>query len=437
MNKGVLLWNKAKKIIPGGNQLLSKRSEMFLPGYWPAYYKKAKGCQVWDLENKRYYDFAYMGVGACIIGYADEDIDKKVKKAIDSGSMSTLNSFEEVELARRLIKLHPWAEMARFARTGGEACAIAIRIGRAATGKDKIAFCGYHGWHDWYISSNLANARNLDGQLLPGLKPNGVPQALRNTAISFHYNSLSELQEIVTKNPREIGVIIMEPLRGKEPERGFLEGVRDIANKNKAVLIFDEITSGFRANLGGIHLTFNVEPDMAVFGKALGNGYPISAIIGKKKIMNAAQDSFISSTFWTERLGFVAALATLDKMQKCKVQEKLIKYGGMIAKGWVEVAGSCGINIKISGIKPLLTLKFDYPEYLAFQTYYTQEMLKKGFLVGSGVYSTYAYTPLIISKFLEATKEVFVKMGNYIKTGKNIVKYLDGPVKHGDFKRLT
>ena len=194
---GAQLWNRAKKLIPGGNQLLSKRSEKFLPGLWPAYYSKAKGCEVWGIDGKRYYDFAQMGVGSCVLGYADPDVNTAVIKAIADGSMSSLNCYEEVELAERLIGLHPWADMVRFGRTGGEACAIAIRIARAATQKSKIAFCGYHGWQDWYISANLGDTKNLDGQLLPGLEPRGVPRELKDTALPFNYNKLDELVKIV------------------------------------------------------------------------------------------------------------------------------------------------------------------------------------------------------------------------------------------------
>ena len=213
---GQKLWKKAKTLIPGGNQLLSKRAEMFLPDQWPAYFKKAKGIRVTDLDGKTYTDFSRMGIGACVLGYADSDVNRAVKKAVDSGSMSTLNSPEEVELAEVLTNLHPWADMVRYARTGGEAMSIAVRIARAYSGKEKIAFCGYHGWHDWYLSGNLASDKNLDGHLLPGLEPRGVPRGLLNTAIPFRYNHIEELEEIVKKY--SIGVIVMEPYRHEEPE---------------------------------------------------------------------------------------------------------------------------------------------------------------------------------------------------------------------------
>ncbi|MGZ7068533.1 MAG: aminotransferase class III-fold pyridoxal phosphate-dependent enzyme [Methanobacterium sp.] len=313
-SKGYKLWNKAKEILPGGSQLLSKRSEMFLPDLWPSYYKKAKGVEIWDLDDNKYIDMSIMGVGTCILGYADDDVNNAVKRAVDNGSMSTLNCYEEVELAEILLNLHPWAEMVRYARTGGESMAIAIRIARAYSNKDKIAFCGYHGWHDWYLSANLENEKNLNGQLLPGLKPLGVPSNLSGNTIPFNYNKIEELEEIINNN--DIGVIVVEPIRHDHPKKGFLESIREIADDIGAVLIFDEITSGFRMNIGGIHELYNVNPDIVVYGKALSNGYPMAAIIGKHDVMNASQDSFISSTYWTERIGPTASIATINKMKE-------------------------------------------------------------------------------------------------------------------------
>lgn len=435
-SQGPKLWERAKEIIPGGGQLLSKRSEMFLPGLWPAYYTKAKGCEVWDLDGKHYYDFAQMGVGSCVLGYSDDDVDTAVMQAIRNGSMCTLNCPEEVALAEKLISLHPWADMVRFARTGGEACAIAVRIGRAASGKSKVAFCGYHGWHDWYLSANLGNSSNLDGQLLPGLAPLGVPRELRETALPFNYNKLEELELLVKTFPDQIGVIIMEPERGNSPQSGFLEGVRDIASKIGAVLIFDEVTSGFRVNYGGIHLKYNVFPDIAVFGKALGNGYPISAIIGKRDIMEYAQETFISSTFWTERIGFVAGLNTLRKMKEYDVQSSLIHYGNRINEGWLKLAGRYGLQIKISGIPPLTHIAFKYDNPLAIQTLYAQEMLEKGYLLGSSVYMTAAYSDAIIDRFIEDSDSVFKTLRVAIDSG-DIRKYLKTDIIHAGFKRLT
>jgi glutamate-1-semialdehyde 2,1-aminomutase len=430
------LWKKAKTIIPGGGQLLSKRSEKFLPGLWPSYYTKAKGCEVWDLDNKHYYDFAQMGVGSCVLGYADDDVNAAVLKAVNDGSMCSLNCYEEVDLAEYLINIHPWAGMARFARTGGEACAVAVRIGRAASERNKVAFCGYHGWHDWYLSANLGNASNLDGQLLPGLEPRGVPRELLGTALPFSYNKLEELEHIIAAHPGEIGVIIMEPERSSPPAPGFLQGVRAIADRIGAILIFDEVTSGFRMNMGGIHLKYGVNPDIAVFGKALGNGFPISAIIGRKEVMEHAQLTFISSTFWTERIGFVAALATLKKVKALQVPAHLIAAGQRINRGWIEKAGKHGLDIQISGIPPLTHITFKTADPLATQTLYAQEMLEKGYLVGAAVYASHAYTDEIIDRFHEASDSAFGTIRKALDTG-DIRTFLKGEVIHAGFKRLT
>ncbi len=436
LSSGAALWSRAKKIIPGGNQLLSKRPERFLPGLWPSYYSRAKGCEVWDLDNRHYYDFAQMGVGACVLGYADVEVNAAVIQAVTNGSMCTLNCPEEVQLAERLLQLHPWAAMARFARTGGEACAIAIRIARAASGKDRIALCGYHGWHDWYLSANLSDSASLDGQLLPGLDPAGVPRTLSGTALTFNYNDLPALQRLASEFGSEIGVIVMEPQRGNAPSPGFLEGVREIATRLGAVLILDEVTSGFRMNLGGIHLTLGLSPDMAVFGKGLGNGYAISAILGRTDVMDHAQSTFISSTFWTERIGFAAALAVLDKMEKHNVPSWLVATGEQINDGWQQLSQKHGIPIHISGIPPLTHLSFLVPNAQALQTLYAQEMLAKGFLLGASVYTTLAYTPQIIRHFLDQSDAAFAVLRRALDDA-SVESLLKGGVADAGFKRLT
>ena len=430
------LWSKAKRLIPGGNQLLSKKPEMFAPGIWPPYYSKAKGCKVWDLDGREYYDFATMGIGACSLGYADPDVDTKVVEAISNGSMSTLNSYEEVELAEKLVDLHPWSDMARFSRGGGEACAIAARIARAHTGKDLIAFCGYHGWQDWYIAANISDKKNLNQQLLSGLNSKGVPANLSGTAIPFFYNDIDSFKEIVKNHKEDLGAVMMEPVRGSLPNDDFLSEIREITQKNNIVLIFDEVTSGFRINSGGAHLVFNIHPDMAVFGKALGNGYPISAVIGKEKVMSSAQDTFISSTFWTERVGYTAALATINKHIEKDVSKHLIKMGKLVNDGWLRAAELSNLDIKISGIEPLTHIDFLHDNPALIQTLYTQEMLKKGFLAGSSVYASYAYNEAIISNYTSATIEVFDFLKKAISSDKPET-YLDSEIKHTGFQRLT
>lgn len=437
MGKSQDLYIKAKKLIPTGTELLSKRPEMFLPDLWPSYYKKAKGCSVWDLDDKQYYDFAQMGVGSCTLGYADEDVNDAVIDAVRNGSMCTLNSYEEVELAERLIALHkPWAQRARFAKSGGEACAIAVRIARAKTGRNKIAFCGYHGWSDWYISANIGDETRLDEQLLPGLKPAGVPRSLQGTALPFLYNDLNSLEDLVKQFSNDIAAIIMEPRRGEEVQEGFLEGVRSIADKIGAVLIFDEITAGFRLCLGGIHKLYGVNPDMAVFGKALGNGFPITAVIGTKDVMDAAETSFISSTFWTERIGFAAGVATLRKMEEIDSPKILTEYGDKIVNALLTAAQKNGLRLCVSHITPLAHIDWNYDNGLAVQTLYAQIMLDKGYLVSSAIYSTTAYNNKIIERFASDTEEAFAMIAEAVKDG-TVEKQLRGPVKQSGFARLV
>ena len=435
IKKGVELWDRAKQIIPGGSQLLSKRSEMFLPEHWPSYYKKAKGVEIWDLEDNHYIDMSIMGVGTCILGYADDDVNEAVKKAIDAGSMTTLNCPEEVELAELLLNLHSWADMVRYAKTGGEAMAIAVRIARAYTKKDKIAFCGYHGWHDWYLSANLADDTNLDGQLLPGLEPLGVPRGLMGTALPFNYNEIEELEEIVKDN--NIGVIVVEPIRHQEPKNNFLEDVRRIADEINAVLIFDEITSGWRMNVGGIHELYKVYPDIAVYGKGMSNGFPMAAIVGKGEVMDIAQNSFISSTYWTDRIGPVASLATINKMLECNVPSHLCKIGNLISNGWRKLAEEHDLKIDIMGISPLTTFAFDYgDDSQALHTLFTQEMLERGFLASKSVYVSYSHKEEHVEKYLENVGEVFGIIQKAVEKD-NVYDLLKGPVAHEGFKRLT
>lgn len=434
MGTGQKLWKRAKQVIPGGNMLLSKRAEMFLPDQWPAYFSKAKGCQVWDLDGKRYVDMCIMGIGTNTLGYGHPEVDDAVLQTVAAGNMSTLNCPEEVYLAEKLIELHPWADMARFARSGGEANAIAIRIARAASGKDKVAICGYHGWHDWYLSANLGDDKSLDGHLLPGLEPNGVPRNLRGTVLAFNYNNIAELENLVANH--DIGVIKMEVIRNMGPEDDFLHKVRKLATERGIVLIFDECTSGFRETFGGIHKKYGVEPDMAMFGKALGNGYAITATIGRREIMEAAQSTFISSTFWTERIGPTAGLKTLEVMGRINSWETITNVGLQVRAGWQKLADKHGLRIHHWGIPALAGYTFASPNALAYKTYITQEMLAKGYLVGNSVYACTEHTPEILEGFFAALDPLFGVV-HECEEGRDINGLLKGPVCHAGFKRLN
>lgn len=435
MGKGQELYKKAKTLIPGGTMLLSKRPEMFLPEHWPSYFSKSKGCKVWDLDGNELLDMSIMGIGTNTLGYGNDEVDAAVMETVKKGNMSTLNCPEEVYLAEKLVEMNPWADMVRFARTGGEANSIAIRIARAASGKDNVAICGYHGWHDWYLSANHNGGDDLSGHLIPGLSPKGVPKNLKNTVFPFHYNNYEELLEIVENN--NIGVIKMEVLRNFGPEDNFLQKVRDLATRKNIVLIFDECSSGFRETFGGIFQKFGVEPDMVMFGKTIGNGYALTAVVGKKSVMEAAQNTFISSTFWTERIGPTAALTTLKVMEQEKSWERITETGRKIQKGWLKLADSHQLDITVSGISAMTTYGFNSPNAAAYKTLITQEMLKKGFLASTHFYACTAHTQKHLDSYFEALDVIYATISKCESEELNINNLLEGPICHGGFKRLN
>lgn len=435
MGTGQELYKKAKTLIPGGTMLLSKRPEMFLPDLWPSYFSKAKGCHVWDLDGNEFVDMSIMGIGTNTLGYGHDEVDAAVLETVKAGNMSTLNCPEEVYLAEKLIELNPWAHMVRFARSGGEANVIAVRIARAASGKDKVAICGYHGWHDWYISANLNQGDSLGGHLLPGLDPKGVPANLKDTVYPFHYNNYDELVGIVENN--DIGVIKMEVVRNFGPEDNFLQKVRDLATQKGIVLIFDECTSGFRETYGGIFKKYGVEPDVAMFGKTIGNGYALTAVVGKRSVMEAAQTTFISSTFWTERIGPTAALATLTVMERVKSWDTITENGKKMQAGWQKLADTHGLSISLAGIPALTTYSFNSADALAYKTFITQEMLKKGFLAGTNFYASTAHTDDKFEAYFNALDDVYAILAKCEKGEADIRSLLEGPVCHSGFKRLN
>jgi len=436
MGTGQKLYKRAKRVIPGGNMLLSKRPEMFLPEKWPSYFSKSKGCKVWDLDGKEYIDMSIMGIGTNTLGYGHPEVDEAVMKTIKDGNMSTFNCPEEVYLAEKLIELHPWADMVRFARAGGEINSIAVRIARASTGRDKIAICGYHGWHDWYLSTNLNSDKNLDGHLLPGLQPNGVPRGLTGTTLPFNYNDIEQLEQLIKDNKDEIAAIKMEVSRNEGPKDNYLQKVRDLATENNIILIFDECTSGFRETFGGLQKKYGVEPDLAIFAKALGNGYAISACIGRQEFMQAAQQTFISSTFWTERIGPTAALKTLEVMEREKSWKTITKIGNNISSQWKTLADKHELNISTWGLPALSGYTFNSPNALSYKTLITQEMLKKGYLAANSVYACTEHKQELVDGYFSELDPIFAIIKE-CEEGLDVNTLLEGPLCHSGFKRLN
>lgn len=428
-------YTHAKTRIPGGVQLLSKRPENMAPGFWPPYFKEAKGCTVLDLDGKRYLDFSTNAVGSCLLGYAHKGVNEAVIRRIRHGNMCSLNPPEEVELADELCQIHPWADQVRFVRGGGEACAMAVRIARATTQRTKVAVCGYHGWQDWYLAANLGETDALRGHLLPGLEPSGVPGELRNTTMTFRYNDTEAFKELMANLGNELAAVVMEPCRNSHPDPGFLELVREETRRHSCLLIFDEITVGWRLGFGGAHLLYGIRPDMAIFAKALGNGYPIGAVIGTKDAMEGAHGSFISSTYWTESIGPVAALAVLKAMRETDVAGYIRQVGDEVQKIWQSHSHTCGLSIKVSGFPCLSSLSFDHPKSDLLRTVFTQQMLERGFLAGTAFYPTLAHTDRIVAQYSDSVGEVFGLMASHLDK-ETIETLLKGEVAKSGFSRL-
>lgn len=429
---GQRLYSYAKNLIPGGTQLLSKRPEMFAPNVWPSYYAKAKGSKLWDLDGNKFLDMSIMGVGACILGYADEDVDDAVKEAISNGVTSSLNSPYEVKLADKLLELHPWFDMVRYSRSGGEAVSLAVRIARAKTKKDVILFSGYHGWSDWYLAANLADDKNLDGQLMPGLEPNGVPRGLAGSSIPFEFNNMEALRDLVKGKEKTIAAIIIEPARGEDASIKYLNDLKEFASELGAVLIFDEITSGFRMCAGGIHRNYKIYPDIAVFAKSMANGYAMSAILGTKEVMEAAQSTFISSTNWTDAVGPAAALATIKKYTEVGAQDHLVKIGNSTKEVWNNAAEEFNISINVSGLPTLGAFSFNHEMPVHMNTHFVIEMLKHNILGFRQFKPSYAHSMEDVKEYKLAVRNVFKKLST-ISTD----KLMSSPVAHSGFSRLV
>ena len=433
MSKSLNMRKRALEIIPNGNSLLSKRSEMFSPKNWPGYFSSAKGILVKDLDGKSYKDFSHFSVGTCILGYSNDKVNNAVKNAIDNGTMSTLNCSEEVLLAEKIVKMHPWSGMVKFARTGGEANAIAVRIARAFTKKDKILINGYHGWHDWYLSLNLNGNSELDNNLLPGLEPSGVPRNLKDSVSSFNVGDLEKVEnELKT---RKYAALKMEVMRSTRPSFDYLMKIRKLCDKYNTLLIFDECTSGFRESYGGLHLKYNVDPDICVLGKTIGNGFPLTCVLGKKHIMKESSSSFISSTFWTERIGFVAAIKTLEIMKEISSWDIITNLGSYYKKKLNTEFKSRNIDVTWSGMPSLIGYQINECDWSCIKTFIVDKMLQNGYLHGGLFYPSVSHSHEDIDNF---AKEFGKILDEILSVGfEAIKKEYAFKSAHNTFKRLN
>jgi glutamate-1-semialdehyde 2,1-aminomutase len=416
---GPALWQRARTVIAGGTGLLSKRAEMFDARSWPAYFSRCTGCEVWDLNDRRYVDFAG-GVGAILLGYADPDVTAAVRRRLSLGTYCTLVNPQEVELAEQLLALHPWAGKVRYARGGGEAMAMSVRIARAATGRSGVAFCGYHGWHDWYLAANLGETDALNGHLLPGLEPRGVPRELKGTSVPFRYNDLASLDAALARLDGNLAAVVMEPMRSQLPQDDFIARVAARCRAAGAVFVVDEVTSGLRYGFPGAMTRLGIEPDLAVYAKAMSNGFPFGVVVGRGSIMDAADGSFISSSYWTDGVGPAAALAVLDKMQRLNVHETIWARGGKLQSQLRALAARHAVcKLTLGGMPATPTMTFGLgTDSSRAQTLYVRKMRERGFLVASYYYVMLAHGEDKVQSMLSAADETMDEIGTLIVQGR-------------------
>ena len=434
---GPEMWSQARTKISCGTGLLSKRAHLFDPAEWPSYFSRCSGANIWDMQDRRFTDFTG-GVGAILLGHSDEDVNKAVQRRVSMGSYCTLVSPDEPVLAEHLLSLHPWAGRVRFARGGGEALNIAVRIARAASGKSGVAFCGYHGWNDWYLAANLADDKSLDGHLLPGLTPLGVPRELAGTAVPFRYNDLDSFRQAIAKLGANFAAVVMEPMRSEAPRDGFLQSIIAECSKHGAVFVMDEVTSGWRYGFPGASPGLGVEPDIAVYAKAMSNGIPCAAIVGRAEIMDGADASFISSSYWTDGIGPAAALACLRKMQRLDVQPQVWSLGQRMQQGLRDMAARHReLNITIGGQPCAPSLAFGLgDDSAAAKALMIRGMLHQGILFSSQLYAMWPHREEMVAEMLSALDEVLGELEELHQRGK--MREVAGPaVVAAGFARLA
>lgn len=432
------LYRRAVELIPGGTQLVSRRPTRYAHGVSPVYAAHAKGARFWDVDGHEYIDWA-SGIGAIILGYCDPIVDDAVRGQIDRGVNFSINCELEVELAEELTRTIPCAEMVRYTKCGGEACAVAVRIARGATGRDKILFCGYHGWHDWYLAANLDAEASLNSHLFPGIEPIGVPKALAGTAVPFPYGDLAALGEALDKNRGEVAAVIMEPLRSEVPPPGYLAGVAKLAHEHGAVLIFDEVSSGLRFGMQGAQGFVGVTPDMAVFAKSISNGYPMGLVVGQRDVMELAARMFISSTYWSDAIGLVATLTTIRELRRRNVPAYLNDFGGKLRTAVDEAARSAGFAAKCVGLDLHPHVQFptdDSPTRAQLATLYIQEMAKRGCHGYASFYLNAAQGEPEVRQTAAAARETFAILRDGLDHG-TLDRLLECEPQQDAFRRLV
>lgn len=439
------IYSKAIKIIPSGTQTFSKGVTQFVNGIAPKYLKKGKGAYVWDVDNNKFLDYV-MGCHPLILGYADPDVNLAVKKQLDLGSTFSLMNKLELDVAEILVDTIPCAEMVRFGKNGADATTIGVRLARAITKRDHIAYCGYHGWHDWFIANTDLNS--------------GIPKFNQKLAHSFTYNDLDSLEKIFKKYKDKIAIVIMEPVTVFEPkcygpkscvslkcktnfcQKNFLTEVKRIAKENGAILMFDEIISGFRFSNGGVQKMFGVTPDLSSFAKAISNGIPLSAIVGKKKYMKYLDKTFFSFTYGGDCIGLAAAKICIPKIIEKNVVSHLYDVGSVLKKEINILSRHYNLEEYISCIgypcRSILALKNSiYFSDLELKTYIQQELIESRILWAAYHALSWSHKKKDIMITLNAFENIFKKINNYIKNKKKLKNYIKGQTVKPVFRKVA
>ncbi len=398
VKKSSQIYKRAGELIPGFTQLRSRLP--YVEGVSPIYADHAKGSRFVDVDGNEYIDWVN-AVSAIILGHHDDVVDDAVKEQIDRGSIYTVNSPKEIELAEELINTIPSAEMVRYTKGGGEACALAARIARGATGKDVILFSGYHGWHDWYQSANYVDNTGL----VTGVGTKGVPKALAGTAIPFGEFDLERLKELLEENKGQVAAIMLEPVRTYTPPEGYLETVIELAHENDAVAIFDEVSCGWRISIGGAQEYLGITPDMTVVAKCISNGYPMGAVVGKREFMAPAEDMFVSSSYWSDNVGLTASITTIRELKRRNSAQRFEEIGEGLRAGLKGAMSSVGIPGDVVGFFNAPTIEIDLPDETLrpkVNSIFTTELAKRGIHAGVRFMGTLSHTEQDIEETVQA-----------------------------------
>ena len=432
------LYEKAQRLIPGATQLISRRPSRFAFGVSPVFAASAKGARITDVDGNEFIDWV-SAIGAIILGYGDEVVDEAVCEQISTGTMYSISHEVELELAEELIAQVPCAEMVRYAKGGGDACAVAVRIARGSTGRDKVLFSGYHGWHDWYLAANLDIDESLDSHLFPGIDPIGVPKALAGTAIPFPWGDADALGELLDQHRGEVAAVMMEPLRSELPPDGYLQKVRQLTRDHNVVMIFDEVSTGIRFSAGGVQPVVGVTPDMAVFAKSISNAYPMGVVVGTRDVMEPAANMFVSSTYWSDTIGARAALTTLREVRRRDVPGQLHRTGEELKAKIIAAAEETGCPVRAEGtsVHPSLRFQVDDPDLVPrLNTLLMQEMVKRGCHMYPSFYLNAAQREAEIEQTVDAARETFGIIADALESN-SVDSRLECELQQDSFRRMV